>query len=183
MHKPSVPLIFLALFTSAERAAEIEGDLLEQRRVNGSLWFVTHMVLTAFALFRQTLMQQPLLVLLPGYAVYELLVKWHLWAIRPALIHLRYELDYPLEPLIASRSIWIVTGYLLGFMLVRYLPKTGIHTAIVAVTLGMARALLLNEVSSVSVLVFLVVPVLLGAFHAGNRNLSRHGATGNPASG
>ncbi len=111
MHKRSVPLIFLALFTSAERAAEIEGDLLEQRRVNGMLWFVAHVILTAFALFRQTLIQQPLLVLLPGYAVYELVVKLHLWAIQPTLIYLRYDLDYSSEPLlIVARAIWIVAG-------------------------------------------------------------------------
>ncbi|MES2623874.1 MAG: hypothetical protein V4628_01225 [Pseudomonadota bacterium] len=172
MHKPSVSLVLLAFFTTAEKAEEIEGDLLEQAQIHGKPWFILHVFLTALALGRQTLLQQPLLVLLPGYAVYELVVKLQLWAILPLRRYLQYELDYPATLLLFStRFVWIITGYLVGMALIRYLPKTGIHVAIGAATLIMARVVMLNEVSSISALLFLVMPILLGGFHAKSRNL------------
>lgn len=59
---PSKPLSFilLASVTTAERAAAIEGDLLEERASRGKWWFVVHVVRTTFALFGLALLQAPL---------------------------------------------------------------------------------------------------------------------------
>jgi hypothetical protein len=172
MHKPSFALVFLALFANVEKAAEIEGDLLEQVRVHGRLWFVTQIILTSFALFRQTLLQQPLLVLLTAYGVYELVVKLYLWVIRPFRYYLQGDLDYSTQlAVFSTRCMSITSGYLIGMTLVRFLPKTGMPIAIGAAGLVMARVLLLQEVTSTSALLFFVVPVLLGGLHAKSRNL------------
>jgi hypothetical protein len=172
MHKPSFTLAFLALFTTVEKAAEIEGDLLEQARVHGRLWFVTQVIAIAFALFWQTLLQQPLPVLLPAYAVYELVVKLHLWALRPLRYYLEFDLDYSAQLVeVSIKGISFVLAYLIGMTLVRFLPKTGMPVAIGAVTLIMARVLMLQEVMSASAVLFFAMPILLGGLHAKSMNL------------
>ena len=184
MRNPSMPLVFLALFTTVEKAEEIEGDLLEQAHSHGRLWFIIQLVLTSCALFRQTLLQQPLLVLLPGYGVYELVVKLQLWAIRPLRLYLQHDLDYPATLLsFGTRFVWVISGYLIGMTLVRYLPRTGIHVAIGAHSLIITRVLMLHEVATASALLFFITPLLIGGFHAKSRSLYQQAKSRNLVSG
>lgn len=50
----------LSFSTSASKAKEIEGDLLEESRSLGKLWLLVHVGLTAFGLFRQGFIKAPL---------------------------------------------------------------------------------------------------------------------------
>ena len=58
----------LSLFTSPDRAAGIAGDLTEERRHRGSLWFWLHVVGTTLALWRSAVTDAPLIVLMLAMA-------------------------------------------------------------------------------------------------------------------
>lgn len=49
--------VMLSVDTSPERAAAIEGDLLEEREIHGTRWFVLHVIRTTLALFGLALTQ------------------------------------------------------------------------------------------------------------------------------
>lgn len=51
MPKPSLPLTLLSLFASPDRAQSIEGDLLEEARTRGRLWFWANVLRTTAALW------------------------------------------------------------------------------------------------------------------------------------
>ena len=53
----------LSLFTSPDCAAAIAGDLTEERRHRGSIWFWLHVLGTMLALWRSALADAPLMVL------------------------------------------------------------------------------------------------------------------------
>jgi len=59
MGSKSISFALLTSVTSAERAAAIEGDLLEEREVNGTRWFVMNVVHTTFALFGLAVARAP----------------------------------------------------------------------------------------------------------------------------
>jgi hypothetical protein len=63
MHEISPLQVLLSLFTDADRAESIAGDLAEEREVRGSLWFWLHGAGTAFGLFWNTLSSSPTSVL------------------------------------------------------------------------------------------------------------------------
>jgi hypothetical protein len=55
----SLPFALLACVTSEERAAAIEGDLIEQRASRGQAWFALHVARTALALFAHAVTREP----------------------------------------------------------------------------------------------------------------------------
>jgi len=59
MRRKSLPFALLLCVTSAEQAAAIEGDLLEERAVHGKVWFAIHVARTVFALLGYAVMQAP----------------------------------------------------------------------------------------------------------------------------
>jgi hypothetical protein len=60
MRRKSLSFALLSCVTSAEHAAAIEGDLIEERAIHGKLWFALHVIRTAFALFGLAVTQAPL---------------------------------------------------------------------------------------------------------------------------
>jgi hypothetical protein len=72
MHKLTFAFTVLSLFTTADKAAGIERDLLEQARQRGRFWFGMHVLLISGALLVQALRADAAVKLLRGYAVYEL---------------------------------------------------------------------------------------------------------------
>src|SRR5688572_23948419 len=74
-------LVCLSLFTDSDRAAEIEGDLLEQSRTRGRVWFWWQVKLTCLALFFYGLRQKGGKLLLISYAVHELALKLDWWVL------------------------------------------------------------------------------------------------------
>jgi hypothetical protein len=59
MPRKSLPFAVLSCVTSAEHAAAIEGDLLEERAARGRIWFAIHVTRTAFALLGFAITQAP----------------------------------------------------------------------------------------------------------------------------
>lgn len=59
MDKSTLAFRLLALFSTKQRALEIEGDLLEESAQRGRGWFVTHVLSVTLALFRESLEEAP----------------------------------------------------------------------------------------------------------------------------
>lgn len=59
MHKRSLAFMLLSLFTTRQRAAAIEGDLIEESEHRGGRWFATHVIGTTLALFRESVRRAP----------------------------------------------------------------------------------------------------------------------------
>jgi hypothetical protein len=59
MRRGSLALFFLSLYTTTQRASEIEGDLIETSAYRGRSWFITHVVGTTFRLFIESYKRAP----------------------------------------------------------------------------------------------------------------------------
>jgi hypothetical protein len=68
MHDTTRAEKLLSLFTSPDCAAGIAGDLTEERRQRGSIWFWLHVFGTTLALWRSVLTDAPLIVLMLAVA-------------------------------------------------------------------------------------------------------------------
>lgn len=62
MRKRSFAHLLLSLFTTRERADEIEGDLIEERAARGRAWFMRHVLGVTASLFRASCREAPLRV-------------------------------------------------------------------------------------------------------------------------
>ena len=175
MGKPTLAYATLSLVVPADRAAEIEGDLIEQSVGKSSLWFSTQIALTALLMFRASILRNPVVALLLGYAVYELMVKAHIWGIRALRIHLLYELDLPRFPaLIPVYFLLIALPFVVGAALIRLVPTYGFHAAAAAAALLLFRTVILNEgVSVLTVVLYVAMPMMLGALYASWRLQAR----------
>jgi hypothetical protein len=63
MSKLSLSAMLLTLFTSPEHAQSIDGDLMEEARSRGRIWFWLHLVRTALALWWKGFSESPLALL------------------------------------------------------------------------------------------------------------------------
>lgn len=158
-------LAFLSLFTSVERAAEIEGDLLEQAGTQRRLWFVGQVLVTGFVLFLHGIRQQPGKLLLFSYAVYELTVNFNWWVLTPLRRTLGRTLDLSVsEMLMTNDLINGLVGFSLGMLLTRLFPKYAGQIILLTSTLWLGRiALLTNVQAAVELAFFALTPALLGA--------------------
>ena len=114
----------LSLFTSEQRASEIEGDLIEEAVENGRSWFVIHVFRTTFALFRNSLTQSPLRIALLGAAAASL------WVLACGVFEQTFfaaaaPLPVPVLGLLAT----IVSAYLTGVVLELLWPGFGVRSA------------------------------------------------------
>lgn len=73
MPEYKLSLTLLSLFTGTDRALEIQGDLLEESREHGRVWFYTHVWLTTFALYGRAFMQAPLKTMVVSVVLGDLL--------------------------------------------------------------------------------------------------------------
>jgi hypothetical protein len=127
MLSKSLAFVLLSCVTSAEHAAAIEGDLLEERARQGKSWFVVHLIRTTFALFAFALMQAPLrtLALSAGAVAASCLMCPAVDAafFRPeSLILLRF----------VGFAAIVLTAVLIGAALARIAGATGVRAAVAA---------------------------------------------------
>lgn len=175
MHDTTFALTVLALFTTAERAAEIEGDLLEQSRIHGRTWFWMQIVLTCIALFFHGLRQGVGGTLLFSYAIYELLFKFGWWVLRPMrwMLARTFELRVP-EMQMANMSIDALFGFAIGMLLVRAFPKNDGQILVLVIGLALGRVALLRSVpEALGIALVGAMPALLGALLMKWRELRR----------
>ena len=165
MHKITFALTLLALFTHPDKAAEIEGDLLEQSRRNGRLWFWLQIKLTCIALFFHTLRTEAGKLLLLSYAAYELVVKLDWWALRPLRFVLWRDLDLDAaQRPVMDNFIYTSVAFGLGMLLVRLSPQHGGQITLLAGGFLLGRIALLEGAWFVPrLVVFVLLPAILGA--------------------
>ena len=113
MLKLSPSATLLTLFTSPEQAQSIEGDLLEEARSRGRLWFWSHVVRTTLALWWTGFSGSPLALL--GLTV-ACGAAWFL------LLFLGEVDDSP--------GLSVFGTILVGFVFVRAVPTRGIYAAV-----------------------------------------------------
>jgi hypothetical protein len=154
----------LALFTTPDRAAEIEGDLLEQRRERGSLWFAWQVIATSATLCLAGLRQRGGLLLLIAYATYELVLKLNWMVLLPVKRRMAHEWDLTfLVPELVRNGINGTTNFLLGMLLVRLSPRHGASVVLLAAGLMLGRVAILDSVGyALQMAVFGVTPALGG---------------------
>lgn len=175
MPKPSLALSMLSLFTTTDRATEIEGDLIEQAHSHGSIWFARHVVLTTLSLLVAAVIQNFVFVSLLSYAAYELSAKLFFWVIRPLRWYVEFELGIPRAPTIAfTYSVVVLFTFVVGSSLVRFLPTLGAQAAIGAIAFFLLRLAVLQEGYTVVQLVLgVAAPMLAGSIWANWLSLKR----------
>ena len=160
-------LVCLSLFTDVDRAAEIEGDLLEQVKRRGKFWFWWQVKLTCLALFFYGLRQERGRLLLISYALYELALKldwWVLWSVRVALWR---GLDLTRGQLpVMENCLHTFVAFSLAMLVVRLSPKYGGPSILLAGGFLLGRVVLLAENdpthSVIRFLVFILLPAIVG---------------------
>jgi hypothetical protein len=163
MHNTTFALTTLALFVTPDKAAEIEGDLLEQARGN-KLWFWYQVKLTCIALFFHNLRAEPAKLLLCGYAVYELVLKFDWWVLRPLRYSFRrsFELDAA-QSVIMNNLIVVQVAFVLGIVLTLLSPKHGSQITFVAAGFFLGRVALMDGASDVPRFIFFgLIPAVVG---------------------
>jgi hypothetical protein len=174
-------LTLLSLFTTADKAAEIEGDLLEQSRVRGRAWFWWQVQLTCIALFFHGLRQEAGKILLFSYAIYELLFKFGYWVLNPMRRALARALDARVSEMpLTNGAIDVLFGFTVGMLLVRLFPKHGGQIFFIVFGLAFGRVALLRSVpEAAAIALFGGVPALLGALLMKWMELRRDGGSHN----
>jgi len=180
MPKPTLPLITLSFFTTPQKAAEIEGDLVEQAYQERKLWFAYQVALTALFLFRSALIRNFFAVALMSYATYEFCTKAYFRGIRPLRWYVEFELGVPSSySLLLTYALVILVTFLAGWVLLRLLRNLGSQVLIGVITLLFLRLAVLQEGFTLVQLSFCVaVPMLAGAILANWINLLSNKGTG-----
>ena len=163
----------LSLYTTRQRAVEIEGDLIEEREYRGGSWLIIHVIGVTFALFRESFMQAPLRITLLGLAAAGLSsltcdVSTWLFFAPDAIVHV---------PLLGYFAIF-AWAFLIGFGLDYLAPGLGVRAATLTIffltLLGLASLTLSGpvpfmdnpEVGKGAVLlnIFVNIVITVGAF-------------------
>jgi hypothetical protein len=127
MRSKSFSFVLLASVTSAEQAAAIEGDLLEERAVNGTRWFVLHVIRTAFALFGLALTQAPLRTIALSVAAVSASCL-----MCPIVDHMFFEREAWLPTPLLGFAAVIGFAVLVGAALVKFAGALGVRAAAAA---------------------------------------------------
>ena len=130
MPEYKLSLTLLALFTSKERALEIQGDLLEESRERGKGWFYTNVFLTTFALYLRAFMQAPLKTLLIALVIGEFLFLF-IWLGADYINRPFFEFPVYLQWLSHNTQFFFfifmpIFSYLVGVILTRVAKGSGI---------------------------------------------------------
>ena len=113
MSKFSLSAMLLTLFTSPEQAQSIEGDLMEEARARGRIWFWSNLVRTALAFWWKGFSESPLALL--GLTV-ACGAAW-------LLLLVLAEID-------DSPGLFVFGTLLTGFVFVRAAPVRGIYASV-----------------------------------------------------
>jgi hypothetical protein len=165
MHDTTLALVILSLFTTTDKAAEIEGDLLEQARRRGRVWFWWQIKLTCIALFFHGLWREAGKLLLIGYAVYELVLKLNWWALNPLRFALWRGLDLDASQLpVMDNLVVTLTAFSLAMLSTRLSPGHSFRIIVLAAGFMCGRFLLLDDIADVPrFLAFALLPGIAGA--------------------
>jgi hypothetical protein len=126
MSNSSLSFTLLILFTSPERALSIQGDLTEEARTRGRIWFWSQVIRTTGALWWRGFTQFPFAILrltLSGGATWFLVIAGLL-----AVELIAQSLGVPIA--IAARDALLLGALLTGMILGRAAPVQGMYAAV-----------------------------------------------------
>lgn len=169
MPDPSASLAVLSLFTTPERAAEIEGDLIEQAQSRGSLWYASQIAVTTLALFRASVFRNFFVLALMSYAAYELSAKSYFFGFRPLRWYLQSEGVSLATVTWLTYTLVAVFTFIVGAGLVRLVPRLGAQVAIGAITLFLLRLFVLQEGFTITQLALCVALPMFAGVVVSNR--------------
>jgi hypothetical protein len=163
MPDTTLALTLLALFTTADKAAEIEGDLLEQAQGRGRLWFWWQVKLTCITLFFHNLRAEPGKLLLFGYATYELGLKLAWWVLNPIARSIRRGLPLDVSFTIVNYVVIVNFAFMMGLLITRYVPRQGGQVVLLAGGFLLGRELLMDGMPDAArMAAFALIPAMLG---------------------
>ena len=169
MTKPNLTRSLLTLFTTPEKAEEIEGDLIEQAPAHSRLWLRVQLMQTWFALAFAAFRQQPGHTLVLSYAIYELGRGINNSMVPPIRLYVLRDTDFPMSMLNwVHHACWALTGYYIGVALVYFLPKYAVRVALGAsflIQLNTYGYVEYGNIPSIYIVLFAIVPLLAGCFH------------------
>lgn len=164
MHKITFALVVLSLFTSNEKAAEVEGDLLEQARSRGRIWFWWQLKFVCIALFLHALRQETGKLLLLSYAIYELGLKLNWWALMPLTFWVGRNQMISLSPVLVRDVIMLPCAFAVGMLVMRLSPRQGGQLVFLAAGMLLGRVAILDGFADVwRLFLVAVLPALGGA--------------------
>lgn len=188
MRHPSVAFTLLSLFTTTEKASEIEGDLIEQSHAYGKSWMRKQVLLVALSLFGRAISRNGTSIALlsvPAFAAIFLSVMLSEWLYRgPIGTYLADELAFslPAAKLALLGLTVFPAAFLIGAVLVRAAPVLGtrvaVATAVVFSLFVTAMHVYIDSPSVIPVklaveLGLVTVPLLCGSISSHRRALRR----------
>lgn len=134
MPNRSTAHILLSLFTTQQRAAEIEGDLLEESSSRGRTWFAYHVAGVTLALFKESCKEAPirltlLTALATGFIILVAVLVDRVFFAPDAM------LQAPLAGLIAVVLVTFAGGCALAYLGAKHGIRAAACTAILLTTL------------------------------------------------
>lgn len=165
-------LLLLSLFTSVERAREIEGDLIEEEGSKGHLHYGFQVVTTTLALMRRSIATEFPLVVLLGFAGYQLALRYDAELIMPIREFLWLRLEYGgLLVWAVTYLSWFLSTFLYGLLLALLLGALGPRAALATAAALLVKLSLLNifvswPIAVLQALTYVVLPLLFGAIGA-----------------
>lgn len=141
MHRNSASLICLSLFTTVDRAAEIEGDLKEESIERGRFWYVLQLLSTIFALFWHAMVRDLFVVILLSLSVLQLIFTVDRLVVAPLRFLGWSQLGY--NQTILAYGIhylsWGLPAFLWGAVLMLCLGKYGARTLVITAVVIMIK--------------------------------------------
>ena len=168
MSKLSLSATLLTLFTSPEHAQSIEGDLMEEARPRGRIWFRSKVVRTTLALWWKGFSESPLVLLglMVACGAAWLLILVFTFMARASVEFAFRSLGDPI--MIRALVPGILGSLLAGFVFVRAVPVRGIYASVaVACVVGPVSTVLFIAGRPVEGITDLVIQFAAGATTVG----------------
>jgi hypothetical protein len=201
MQRPSLAFTLLAVFTSAERAAEIEGDLIEQSCTFGKGWMRKQALLVALSLAGRAMtrnLASIFLLCVPALAAIYLSVMVSEWVfVGPVGSFFLRELAFPQNAARLAVLCLVIppSAFLIGAALVRLAPVLGVRAGVaVALAFSLVRVVMhlvaVGGASTIAVVAMkigieiglMAAPLLWGSISSHRRALVRVSADRDPHS-
>ena len=199
MRRPSLAFTLLAAFTTAERAAEIEGDLIEQSCTFGRWWMRKHALLVALSLAGRAMTRNLAsisLLCVPALAAIYMSVMVSEWVfVGPVGSFFLRALSFPQNAARLAVLCLVIPplAFLIGFALVRLAPVLGVRVGVaVALAFSIVRVVMhlvaVGGPSTISMAAMkigieiglMAVPLLWGSISSHRRALMRVSADRDP---
>jgi hypothetical protein len=172
MTEPNLTRSLLTLFTTPEKAEEIEGDLIEQAPAHGRMWLRVQLVQTWLALAFAAFRQEPGYTILLSFATYQLIHPIHSFFLYPVRLYVLHDTYLSMAVLMwVTYACFALAYYCIGAALVYFLPKFAVRASLGGSLIILLPVLTNFPLYGIYPLFAMVVPLLTGCFHMHRKRL------------